>query len=60
MRVEVDQSVRGLTIVERRPPWRDDGGEWTRQEIARLGYRYLDVAILLEEIEADPTCIFWG
>lgn len=39
MRVEVDEAPRGLTIVECRPPWREDlGPEWTRQPIARLAY----------------------
>ena len=86
MRVEVDETPRGLTILECRPPWSDlMGSEWTRAPIARLTYskqagewtlyyadrndrfqRYWEcdpsvhVADLLEEIDNDPTCIFWG
>lgn len=86
LRVEVDVAPRHLTIVETRPPWREDSGpEWTRFPIARLRYtkatglweiywrdRHLRfhrydlaepsprVADLLEEIERDPTAIFWG
>lgn len=86
MRVEVDETQRGLTILECRPPWSDDiGPEWSRMPIARLGYvkkrnewtlywvdrndkahRYdlveptQHVVELLAEIDADPTCIFWG
>jgi hypothetical protein len=86
MRVEVDETPRGLTILECRPPWTDViGSEWTRAPIARLTYakpagewtlyyadrnsrfqRYLEcgpsrhIADLLAEIDADPTCIFWG
>lgn len=37
MRVEMDVDSRAITILECRPPWREDfGPEWTRQEIARL------------------------
>jgi hypothetical protein len=86
MRVEMDVEPRAITIVECRPPWREDlGPTWTRQQIARLRHtkstgvwtlywpdrhskfhRYEDldptptVDRLLAEIEADPTCIFWG
>lgn len=86
VRIEVDETERGVTIVECRRPWSDQfGSEWTRQEVARLNYaasrkvwtlywadrnskfhRYIDtvptkaVVDLLDEIEADPTCIFWG
>jgi hypothetical protein len=86
MRVEVDETPRGLTILECRPPWSElMGSEWTRASIARLAYskkagewtlyyadrndrfqRYWEcgpsphVVDLLEEIDADPTCIFWG
>src|SRR5450755_3798237 len=39
VRVECDISPRHLTIVECRPPWRQDiGPEWTRFPIARLRY----------------------
>lgn len=39
MRVEMDVDPRAVTILECRPPWREDfGPEWTRQEIARLRY----------------------
>ena len=37
--VECDVTPRHLTIVECRPPWRQDAGEqWTRFPIARLRY----------------------
>jgi hypothetical protein len=39
VRVECDVAPRYLTIVERRPPWRQGAGaEWTRFPIARLHY----------------------
>jgi Protein of unknown function (DUF3024) len=39
LRVEADVAQRHLTIVECRPPWREDlGPEWTRFPIARLRY----------------------
>lgn len=39
MRVEMDVDGRAITILECRPPWREDfGPEWTRQEIARMRY----------------------
>jgi Protein of unknown function (DUF3024) len=39
VRVECDVAPRHLTIVERRPPWRQGAGpEWTRSPIARLHY----------------------
>ena len=86
MRVEVDETQRGLTIFECRPPWSElVGSEWSRTPIARLAYvkareewtlywadrnnrfqRYWEcgprphVGDLLAEIDADPTCIFWG
>ena len=40
-RVRVEATTRGrtVTIVECRPPWREDiGGDWTRQPIAQLRY----------------------
>lgn len=39
VRVELDVAERHVTIVECRPPWREDVGvEWTRFPIARLRY----------------------
>jgi hypothetical protein len=39
IRVECDLAPRHLTIVECRPPWREDAGaDWTRFPIARLRY----------------------
>ena len=39
IRSEFDESDRALTIIEARPPWRDDfGPEWSRSEAARLRY----------------------
>lgn len=86
MRVEMDIDPRAITILECRPPWREEyGPEWTRQKIARLRYtastsawtlywpdrnskfhRYEglrptpNLQRLLDEVDADPTCIFWG
>ena len=79
-------TLRHLTIVACRPPWRKDmGAEWTRFPIARLRYtkatgqwslywrdRNLRFHVydrikpsphiddLLQEIDRDPTAIFWG
>ncbi len=86
IRIELDVSERAITILECRPPWRQDmGPEWTRFPIARLRYtrsrgewslywrdRNLrfheydlaepsaNIQDLLDEIDSDPTCIFWG
>ena len=39
VRIECDAGPRHLTIVECRPPWREDAGpEWTRFPIAWLRY----------------------
>lgn len=39
IRYESDVDPRAVTILECRPPWREDfGPEWTRREIARLRY----------------------
>lgn len=41
-RIRVEHTVRGsnVTILEYRPPWREELGlEWTRQPIAQLRYR---------------------
>jgi hypothetical protein len=39
VRVEADVASRHVTVVECRPPWREDlGSEWTRFPIARLRY----------------------
>ena len=83
--MECDARRGHLTIVECRPPWRNDmGAEWTRFPIARLRYtkaakrwslywrdrnllflRYdqlppSHVDDLLQEVDRDPTAIFWG
>lgn len=86
VRVECQATLRHLTVVERRAPWRADlGPEWTIFPIARLRYTATDktwtlywrdrnlrfhhydraaatarVEDLLDEIERDPTSIFWG
>jgi hypothetical protein len=86
VRIECEEDPRAVTIVERRPPWREDcGPEWTRLPIARLRYvgmtrlwtlfyhrhtghweRYPLLGAtgridpLLNELEHDPICIFWG
>lgn len=86
VRLECEVAARHLTIVECRPPWRDDmGSERTRFPIARLRYtkqtgtwslywrdrnlRFHEYDLitpssrvddLLEEIDRDPTSIFWG
>lgn len=39
IRVECDVTARHLTLLECRPPWREDfGPDWTRFPIARLRY----------------------
>ncbi len=39
VRVELEQERQSVTIVERRPPWREDvGPEWSRLPVARLRY----------------------
>jgi hypothetical protein len=86
IRYELDIEARSLTIIESRPPWREDfGPEWMRNEVARIRYtkthgtwqlywmdrnlkfRQYDFAKptaniqrLLDEVDKDPTCIFWG
>jgi len=86
IRVECEATPRHLTIVESRPPWREDIDEGrTRFPIARLRYtkaakrwclywrdRHLRFHLydrlapspraedLLEELDRDPTAIFWG
>ena len=87
LRVECDISPQYLTIVERRPPGRQDAAstEWTQFPIARLRYTQATrtwtlywrdrnlrfhlydhlkpspgIGDLLDEIDRDPTAIFWG
>ena len=39
IRLELDVDARSVTVVECRPPWREDfGPEWSRQVVARLRY----------------------
>jgi hypothetical protein len=39
VRVELEQERQSVTIVERRPSWREDfGPEWSRLPVARLRY----------------------
>ncbi|HCU91764.1 MAG TPA: transposase [Actinobacteria bacterium] len=39
LRIECETELRHLTIVERRPPWREGvGPKWTRSPVARLHY----------------------
>jgi hypothetical protein len=39
VRIEVEEDKQSVTIIECRPPWREDyGPEWTRSPIARLRY----------------------
>jgi Protein of unknown function (DUF3024) len=45
VRVECEVDPRAVTVVEWRPPWREDfGPEWTRMPIAR--FRYIGTARL--------------
>jgi len=45
LRVECELAPRHLTIVERRPPWREDlGPDWTSSAIARLRYNATDMS----------------
>ena len=86
MRVDVEETPRGLTIVEcSRMPGIDGEITWLRVPNARLAYasgrgewtlfvigsndkvrRYpnyepsTEIQDLLDEIDRDPTCIFWG
>ena len=85
MRLELVESRGAVTVVERRPRWREDyGPEWTSLGIVRFRYtvksglwtlwrdrnelwqRYdlieprADVLALLDEVDRDPTGIFWG
>ena len=86
VRVELEVSRGAVTIVERRPPWREGyGPEWTTLGIARFRYAnttghwtlyWLDrnlrwhvydlvepatqIGPLLDEVDRDPTGIFWG
>jgi hypothetical protein len=86
VRIELEEERQTVTILECRPPWREDyGPEWTRMPIARLRYvgstrlwtlyyhrhtgrweRYPLLAPtrrideLLNEVDRDPICIFWG
>ncbi len=79
-------SATAVTIMECRPPWREDfGPDWTRRAIARFRYvakharwtlywsdrnqrwhKYdrippsVDILALLDEVDSDPTYIFWG
>ena len=39
IRFEIDLTPRTITVLECRPPWRDDmGPEWTRPPICRFRY----------------------
>ncbi len=86
VRVELEESRGAITIVELRPPWREDfGPEWTSLAIARFRWsksagvwtlywrdqderwhRYepigstSSIGPLLDEVDRDPTGIFWG
>ena len=86
VRIELEEGRQAVTILECRPPWREEyGPEWTRMPIARLRYvgsnrlwtlyyhrhtghweRYplrgptRRIDELLNEIDRDPICIFWG
>lgn len=86
IRLEIEQATTSFTIVERRPPWRDDEDRsWSSSPVARLNYDPLhaqwaldwsdsdgewhpytgaaaspDIADLVDEVDADPTNIFWG
>ena len=57
VRVEADVVDRHVTIVECRPPWREDfGPEWTRFPIARL--RYVKTTGLWSLFWRDRHCKF--
>ncbi len=85
IRVEATIRGRSVTIVECRPPWREDlGPEWSRHGVAQMRYDVdtnlwtlywadrnsrwhvfdpidpAKVGEILDEIELDRTCIFWG
>lgn len=50
IRMELDVSDRAITILECRPPWREDFGPAPTAHIEAL----------IDEIDRDPTGIFWG
>jgi len=56
VQVEFETRGRAVTIVETRPPWRDRNERWFDYDHLFSG----TAAELLAEIDADPTCIFWG
>jgi hypothetical protein len=86
--IRIEHRVRGatVTIVECRPPWREDfGPEWSENPQARMKYDaaqgawtlywfdrnsrahvydlippHQPIEAILDGIERDPTCIFWG
>jgi hypothetical protein len=73
IRSELVLTRGAATIVERRAPWREDyGPEWTSRGVARLRYTTKSGVwtlywsdrngrcVLLDEVDRDPTCIFWG
>ena len=86
IRVETIETRNIVTVVERRPPWRDDyGPAWTELGIARFRYTAKtglwslywrdrnqkwhlydvleptkDIVRLIDEVDRDQTCIFWG
>ncbi|MGW1341357.1 DUF3024 domain-containing protein [Kribbella sp. NPDC002412] len=48
LRIDCELAPRHLTIVERRPPWREDiGPDWTSSAIARLRYNTTDRSWML-------------
>ena len=84
-RVEADVRGNSVTILDCRPPWREEFTTWSRVPVAQLRYKpdvhawtlywadrnsrwhvydllepHQPAQTLIDEIEADPTCIFWG
>lgn len=64
VRMEAVVDRHAVTLVERRAPWRPEFGPerdrnhgWQRYEYSRPT---TEIAALLEEIDRDPTGIFWG
>ena len=85
IRLEYTRRGSRITLLERRPNWRDPSAKWTALPVARFEYhadkghwtlhcadrnerwhlyesleptkRFED---LLEELDRDPTGIFWG
>ena len=61
MRLEATPRGNVVTIAGCRPPWHGESGEWTRSNIAQLRYNPTSsLDRVIDEIDEDPTCMFFG